>query len=131
MYKEIITYTDYDGQERTETVYFNLTKAEVAELQMSKKGGIDKYIQKLIDEQDIPEMSKFFKDFIFHAYGVKSEDGRRFIKSDELSTEFSQTEAYSEIVYHLLSDEDYMNKVMNAILPAMKEGDNPAVALAS
>ena len=106
MLKKTITYTDYDGHERTEDYYFNLTKAEVMEMEMSTSGGLAGMIQRIVAAQDAPAIIKIFKELILKAYGVKSPDGKRFIKSEELSTEFSQTEAYSMLFMELSTDSD-------------------------
>ena len=106
MIKETITYTDYNGNERTEDFYFNLTKAEVMELEMSTKGGMAEMIQRIVAAQDQPAIIKIFKDLIIKAYGVKSPDGKRFIKNDEVVDEFVQTEAFSELFMKLATDAD-------------------------
>lgn len=114
-----ITYTDYNGNERTETFYFNLSKAELmdSELSNASKGGLEKMIQKLIDEKDSEKIMKTFKDIIFMAYGEKSDDGRRFIKSPELSKAFSETEAYVELFMEIVSNEEKAAEFINAIIP--------------
>ena len=104
MLKETITFVDYNGVERTEDFYFNLTNAEVTEMEMSTSGGLAEMINRVVAAQDAPAIIKIFKDLILKAYGVKSPDGKRFIKSDEISTEFSQTEAYSELLMELMTD---------------------------
>lgn len=116
MLKKTITYTDYDGNERTEDFYFNLSKAEVLEMEMGTNGGMTNLIKKIVAEQDMERISKTFKDIIMKAYGEKSLDGKYFEKSPELSTKFSQTEAYSELFLELL-DPDKAAQFINAILP--------------
>lgn len=118
MLKKTFTYTDYNGVERTEDHYFNLSKAEVMEMEMSTKGGLAEMIQRIIAAQDAPAIIKIFKDLIHKAYGVKSADGKRFIKSDELWAEFEQTEAYSQLFMELATDADAASKFINAIVPA-------------
>ena len=118
MIKKTMTYTDYNGVERTEDLYFNLTKAEVMEMEMSTKGGLAEMIQRIIAAQDAPAIIKVFKDLIRKAYGVKSADGKRFIKSEELWAEFEQTEAYSMLFMELATDADAASKFINAIVPA-------------
>ena len=104
MLKKTMTYTDYNGVQRTEDFYFNLTKAEIMEMEMSTVGGLAGMIEKIIATQDAPSIIKIFKELVLKAYGEKSPDGKRFIKNEELSTAFSQTEAYS--------------KFFNGIIPA-------------
>ena len=118
MIKETITYTDYNGTERKEDFYFNLTKAEVMELEMSTKGGLAEMIQRIVAAQDQPAIIKIFKDLIVKAYGVKSPDGKRFIKNQEVVDEFVQTEAFSELFMKLATDADAAAKFVNGIVPA-------------
>ena len=118
MIKKTVTYTDYNKVERTENFYFNLSKAEVLEMEMSTAGGMAESIQKIIDAKDMPAIIRVFKDLVLKAYGVKSDDGRRFIKSKELSEEFSQTEAYSQIFMELATNADEAAKFVNGIVPA-------------
>lgn len=118
MLKKTFTYTDYNGVERTEDHYFNLNKAEVMEMEMSTKGGLAEMIQRIIAAQDAPAIIKVFKDLIHKAYGVKSADGKRFIKSDELWAEFEQTEAYSMLFMELATNAEEASKFINAIVPA-------------
>ena len=112
-----ISYTDYNGNQRSEDFYFNLNKGEIFNLQFGTEGGLDKAIQKIIQTEDTPKIVKIFQDIILNAYGVKSDDGRRFIKSEELSTEFKQTEAYSELLMELVSDEKKAADFINALMP--------------
>lgn len=116
MLKKTITYTDYDGNERTEDFHFNLSKAEVLEMEMGTNGGMTKLIQKIVAEQDMERISRIFKEIIMKAYGEKSLDGKYFTKSPELSAKFSQTEAYSELFLELL-DPEKCAAFINAILP--------------
>lgn len=104
MIKKTYTYVDYDGNERTEDFYFNLTDAEVAELQLSVDGGLQKSAERMAQRQQSSEVIKLFRDIILKAYGEKSLDGRRFIKSAALSEEFHQTEAYNKLFMELLTD---------------------------
>lgn len=117
MLKKTITYTDYNGTERTEDFYFNLTKAEVIEMEMGTTGGMAETIQKIVDAQDAPAIIKTFKDLVLKAYGEKSIDGKRFVKSEELAIAFSQTEAYSQLFMELATDTDAASTFVNGILP--------------
>lgn len=118
MLKKTITYTDYNEAERTEDFYFNLSKAEVMELEMSTSGGLAEMIKKIVAAQDAPAIIKVFKDLILKAYGEKSPDGKRFIKNDEITTAFAQTEAYSQLFMELATDADEAAKFVNGIIPA-------------
>lgn len=125
MLSKVIKYTDYNGVERTETFYFNLTQAECMEMEMTAAGGLSAYINKIIDANDMPSLVKLFKELVLKAYGVKSDDGRRFMKSDEIREAFSQTEAYSQLFMELANDADKAAEFINGITPAIK--DNKAL----
>ena len=128
MLKKTITYTDYNGITRTEDFYFNLTKAEIMEMQLSTNGGLDVMIKKIIDSQDAPSIIKIFKELILKAYGEKSDDGKRFIKSKEISEGFAQTEAYSQLFMELATDTDAASKFVNGIVPvADNNANHPAI----
>lgn len=118
MIKETITYTDYNGVERKEDFYFNLTKAEIMEMEMSTQGGLAEMIQRIVAAQDQPAIIKIFKDLIVKAYGVKSPDGKRFIKNAEVVDEFVQTEAFSQMFMKLATDADAAAKFVNGVVPA-------------
>ena len=117
MLKKTIKYTDYDGNEREEDFYFNLSKAEVTEMELSKEGGMSEYIKKISAAQNAPELIKLFKEIITKSYGEKSLDGKRFIKNKELTEAFTQTEAYSELFVELASNADEAVKFINGIMP--------------
>lgn len=117
MLKKTITFTDYNGVERTEDFYFNLNKAEVMEMEMGTTGGFAEMINGIIAAKDVPALISIFKDMILKAYGQKSPDGRRFIKSKELSEEFSQTEAYVSLYMELATDDEAAANFVNGIMP--------------
>ena len=118
MLKETIKYTDYNGVERTEDFWFHLSKAELMEWEMGTTGGLTEMIKRIVDAQDAPAIIKIFKELVLKAYGQKSPDGKRFIKSDELATEFSQTEAYSQLFMDLATDADKAAAFVNGIMPS-------------
>lgn len=118
MIKKTITYTDYNGTERTENFYFGLNKAEIMDMELSVTGGMRNLLQMIIDKQDIPKIIDAFKKMIRMSYGEKSPDGRRFIKSKELTEAFVQTEAYSELYMELLGDSNKAAAFINGIMPA-------------
>lgn len=126
MLKKTITYTDYNDVERTEDYFFNLSKAEIIMMENSVIGGMKQRLEKIVQSQDNVEIMETFKDLIRRSYGVKSDDGKRFIKSEELYKEFEQTEAYSELVLELLSNPDKASDFINAILPKglLQEANN-------
>lgn len=118
MLKKNIKYIDYDGIERDEDFYFNLSKAELMEMQTSMEGGFKAYLEKIVKALNVKEIMKVMKEIILKAYGVKSEDGKRFIKSEELSIAFSQTEAYSNLYMELCTNADKAAEFVNGIMPA-------------
>ena len=117
MLKKKITYTDYDGNERTEDFYFNLTKAEVVDMETGVDGGMQKMLEKIVAEKDNRRIMETFKEIVARAYGEKSADGKRFVKSHELSEAFMQTEAYSELFMELLTNATSASVFINGILP--------------
>ena len=117
MLKKIITYTDYNGVERTEPFYFNLSKAELMEMELGVTGGMTEMLNKIIAAKDAPSLMKTFKEMIMKAYGVKSDDGKRLIKSEELSIAFTQTEAYSVLFMELITDDKAAADFVNGIIP--------------
>lgn len=119
MLKKTFTYVDYNGVERTEDHYFNLSKAELMEMELSTTGGLAEMINKIVAAQDAPAIVKIFKDLVLKAYGQKSADGRRFVKSKELSDEFAQTEAYSQLFMELATNAEAAAAFVNGIVPAM------------
>ena len=130
MLKKTVTYTDYNGTERTEDFYFNLSKAEVIEMETTTAGGYANMLENIIKAQDLPSIVSIFTELVLKAYGQKSPDGKRFIKSEELSTEFSQTEAYTNIFMELAMDADAASKFVNGIIPADLDkivADKPAL----
>lgn len=118
MLKKTITYTDYNGNERTEDFWFNLSKAELMEMELSTTGGLGDMIKKIVAAQETPAIVKVFKEIVLTAYGEKSADGKRFIKSDEIRMAFAQTEAYSQLFMELATDSDKAAEFVNGVIPA-------------
>lgn len=121
MLKKTITYTDYDGLERTEEFRFNLTKAEVVDMELTTAGTFSETMKRIVAEKDIIRIAKLFKELLLKSYGVKSDDGKRFVKSPELSEAFSQTEAYSDLYIELLSNPEEAAKFFAEVAPKMDE----------
>lgn len=121
MLKQTITYTDYNNVERTETFHFNLTKTEVTVMNLSTEGGMEELIKKIVETKDTRKIIEMFQDLILKAYGEKSPDGKRFIKSPELSEAFAQTEAYSELFMKLASEADAAAAFVNGIIPQVPQ----------
>jgi len=121
MLKKTIKYTDYNGEVREEDFFFNLSKAELTEMQLSVDGGMTEFVEKIIKTRNTPELMELFKKIILKSYGEKSLDGKRFIKIDEngkpLSIGFSQTEAYSELYMELATDSKAAAAFINGVVP--------------
>lgn len=140
MLTKTIAYTDYNGVSRIEKHHFHLSKAEIMELELGTAGGFIDTVKTAIDSHDQPLLFKTFKMLLQKSYGVKSEDGRRHIKSDEILAEFVQTEAYSKLFMELVSDAKVATEFFNGIMPAdmqeaaanaRKEGKLPEIPSAT
>lgn len=117
MLKKRVKYTDYDGVEREEDFYFNLSKAEVTEMELSTTGGLSSILKKIVEEKDSKRIMFMFKDIVLKSFGVKSDDGKRFIKNEELREGFAQTEAYVEVFMELASNAEAATTFVNGIMP--------------
>ena len=124
MLKKTISYTDYDGNQRTEDFYFNLSKAEITEMEMSMEGGMRAYIKRIIAAKSQLELVKLFKDVVLKSYGKKSADGRLFMKNDTIRAEFEAHPAYSMIYMDLVTNEA---KASAFVMPKQ----NPAMEMAA
>lgn len=118
MLKKTITYTDYNGVERTEDFYFNLSKPEVVKMQSSVKGGYDVQLKSIGFGADGATIMETFEELICKSYGEKSEDGRRFMKSEDISNAFMQTPAYEVLFEELVTNADAAAKFVNGIMPS-------------
>lgn len=128
MFKKVIKYEDFNGAQREETFYFNFSKAELMERELSTEAGVEEMIRMLIATKDNAKIVQIFKDLILDSYGIKSEDGTRFIKSRELRDAFEQSNAYSELFMEILGDTDSQVAFINGVIsgtnvPEMKEED--------
>lgn len=117
MLKKTITYTDYNGNERTETHYFDLNEVEATEMELSVEGGMSKKLEAIAKSEDKAAMFAFFKDLIAKSYGVKSEDGRRFVKSAQITEEFAQSRAYVKLIMELAQNGDKLVEFFNGVIP--------------
>ena len=131
MVKKTITYTDYDGNERTEDFYFNLSNAEVMEANLNMEGGLKAYIEQIIAAKDQLKLVKLFKEVLMMSVGKKSPDGRLFMKSDTIRAEFEASPAYSEIYMGLVTDADAAGKFIDAVMNLKPENVNPAMNMAA
>lgn len=127
MLKKTVTYVDFDGNERTEDFFFNLTEQEIAEMELSTEGGLGNFINKAVAAKSQVELIELFKKLILAAYGVKSADGRHFVKNDAVREDFMSTQAFSDIYMELVQDADKASAFFNGIVP--KEKNKAPVAL--
>ena len=118
MLKKTINYTNYNGEQKTKECYFNLSKAEIAEMELEIPGGMAANLRQITEAKDTPSLVKIFKNLILRSYGVKSFDGERFIKNQQVREEFEQSEAYSELFMELATNADSAAEFVNGIIPA-------------
>lgn len=124
MIKQTVTYKDFLNEEQTEDFYFHLTEADVIELELSANGNsLSAWTDKIVKSQNGAEIIAVFKKIIAVSYGVKSDDGRRFIKNEEILAEFKSTNAYSKLFMSLATDAGVASTFVNGIMP---EGTKPA-----
>lgn len=121
MYTKKIKFEDFNGQEREQTFYFNLNKAELTEMNLSKQGGLQEYVNRIVNTNNVPELSELFKSLILKSYGEKSDDGMRFVKKapdgHRLADDFEQTAAYAEFFMELATNTDAATEFLNGIVP--------------
>lgn len=117
MIKKTVTYKDLNGKERTETFYFHYFESEIMDMEMSEEGGLAERIQRIIDAKDQASLLKVIKKFVVDAYGIKSDDGRRFIKNKEVKDAFVECPAYSKIYMELLTNDELAAEFVNKVVP--------------
>jgi len=129
MLKRDITYEDFNGEKITETFYFNLTRTEIIDLETSVDGGLEAAIQRMIKSSDIRGVITEVKKIVLMAYGIKDPEGKRFIKSDKLREEFSQTAAFDELFMELASSDDAATRFIKGVIPkeVAENSDKPTV----
>lgn len=125
MHKEVITYNDLNGVSRTEDFYFDLSKPEIVKMQASAKGGYDVQLRSIAADLNGAKIMEFFENFISKSYGEKSEDGRRFMKSDEISRSFMETPAYEVLFEKLVTDDKYAAEFVNAVMRSKGGASTP------
>lgn len=117
MLKKTITYRDYNDVERTETFYFHFTEAEILDMEMSEEGSFTERVQRIIDAKDQAGLMKLIKKFVIDAYGVKSDDGKRFIKNEEVKAAFLESPAYSDIFMEMVTNDELAAEFVNGVIP--------------
>lgn len=119
MRKEVISYVDYNGTERSEEFYFNLTRAECIKIHNQTPGGLSAVLEKIVKANDAGVIQATFEDLLGRSYGVKSEDGRRLVKGRNLEhfVAFQETPAYDELICKLISVPGYAAEFFNDVIP--------------
>jgi hypothetical protein len=131
MLKKTITYTNYNGEEVKEDFYFNLNETEVIVAEIKHPGGLRNFLQRIVDAKDGAAIMQYVEEFIAISYGEKSPDGRRFVKSAELSKAFMETEAYNKLFLELVASEGAAEKCadfVNAVMPNVPEEAKAKIA---
>jgi hypothetical protein len=118
MISKTVTYKDWNGMDRTETFYFHFSQAELMEMEISHEGGFSERVKKIAAANNLPDMLKIWKNFVLDAYGIKSEDGRRFMKNDEIRQSFVECPAYSIIFMELATNTEAASNFINRVVPA-------------
>lgn len=117
MIKKTVTYKDFDGNERTEDFYFHLTEQELTEWELSVDGGLSGVLTRIINSKDNKKIIEIFKDLLIRSYGVKTPDGRGFIKNEEVLNDFKYTQAFSDIYMELATDDKAAADFVNGVIP--------------
>ena len=118
MIKKTLTYVDFNGQERTETFHFHFSETELLDMETSVDGGFSERVQRIVDAKDQGELLKILQKFVKDAYGVKSDDGRRFVKNEDVLAAFVESPAYPKIFMELLGDDKAAAEFVNGVVPA-------------
>ena len=126
MFKETLTYTDYNGSERTETFHFNLTETEITKMDVGQDGGMEQLLKQIVDKKDGKQLIDIFDRILLGAYGEKTADGRFFKKSEEIAQNFKCSPAYDIIWMKLCTDAEYASTFVNNIIPKPKGSVVPA-----
>ena len=130
MLKREINYEDFNGNQSTDICYFNISKPELMELEVSYSEGFGTLLQNIVDTKDNKELVRRFKEIILMSYGQKSDDGKRFVKSDELCLEFSQTAAFQSLFMELASNENAAVEFLTGVLPRDMRNDIEKASIA-
>jgi len=118
MFKTTVKYTDFLGEEREETLRFNLTEIEMQNLSTDEIVFNPALLAAIAKEKDAMAMYKVIQKLILHAYGELSEDGRVFRKSDQIRSDFANSMAYSEFLTQVLSSDTMITNFMLGVFPA-------------
>lgn len=117
MLKKTVTYTDFNGDEVSEDLFFHLSKAELVELELSREDGLSESLRRIVEAEDGKAIIAEFKSIILGSYGKRSPDGKRFIKNQQLREEFESSEAYSVLFMELVTNTQSAIDFVNGIVP--------------
>lgn len=126
MVREVVTYKDFEGNDRTDVLYFNLTKAECMEMELAPEGGVDQMARDITETKDPMQIIRIVKRFLLASYCERTPDGRGIIKTPDRTAVFAASEAYSELFVSLAQDADRLARFFNGVLPFVAEGDKTA-----
>lgn len=128
MYKITRKFEDFNGVEKEQDFYFNLTKADILKMELSEEGGMDKRLERLVKTKDMKEAIKVFEGLLLMAYGVKTDDGR-FVKNDQVRAEFASSAAYSDIYFELATNPEEAQKFVENVVPKFEEQSNKVTSI--
>lgn len=117
MLKLPITFEDFDGELVTEVHHFNLSRTDLVDLELLEEGGLERKLRRIVEEQDHRALIAEFKSLVLTAYGIRSEDGKRFIKNQQVREEFAQTAAYDSLFFLLATDDKAAANFWLGIVP--------------
>jgi len=131
---QTITYKDFNGKERTDDLYFNLTEFEVVELQAVSPEGIQKELERAVEASNVAEILNWVKMLVRASYGIRSDDGRHFRKGEEITRDFFNSAVYGPFMLSLFQNNakkavEFVNELLNVELVesalAQLVGNNP------
>lgn len=128
MYKITRKFEDFNGVEKEQDFYFNLTKADILKMELSEEGGMDKRLDRLVKTKDMKEAIRVFEGLLLMAYGVKTDDGR-FVKNDQVRAEFASSAAYSDIYFELATNPEEAQKFVENVVPKFEEQSNKVISI--
>ena len=118
---ESLTYKNFKGEEVTRKLYFNISKPEFMDLQLSEEEGLSDLIHRVIDAKDNAEIVRVFKKILLTAYGELSGDGETFMKSAEISHKFECSAAYEHLYMKMLENAEYAANFVNQLVPKLSD----------
>lgn len=118
MLRKEVEYKDFDGNDRKDVLWFHLNEVEITEMDLETSGGLVKYMESIIDKNDVNQLITIFKDLLIRSYGERSMDGKHFYKDDKIRNEFVSSAAYPVLYMEMVSDADKAVEFINGIVPS-------------